>query len=372
MPGTFESLAKRGSVHVFKDALLQTTEERDMVLSQLRVLESHPNYWVPRPLLVNGVGLSAAERVVAELYHRCIQPHVLQSRNTNNERGTIAGAEYWVQVYRNGRGLAFHVDKDEHAMKTRGEMINPIYSSVLYLTGGGNDGNGGNSGNGGNGCNNGNGQSKQLQSPTVITDERYDHETARMVPVDFPTESCLVFPKANRYLVFDGRAGHGVLDLVGDEKKDEGGEDGDGDGDVRVTFLVNWWAARPENVERDPEAAGASASASASTSASAADAVGLEPGCRPSAASKEPVYVISITKAPLYATEPLMIDDFLREQGILGDDRRPSPVIIRHSGVVMIPFRPEEADGDDDDDDGVARHLVDCALISQENHGAYL
>jgi len=349
MPGTFESLAKRGSVHVFKDALLQTTEERDVVLSQLRVLESHPNYWVPLPLLVNGVGLSAAERVVAELYHRCIQPHVLQSRNTNNERGTIAGAEYWVQVYRNGRGLAFHVDKDEHAMKTRGEMINPIYSSVLYLTGGGNDGNG---------------QSKQLQSPTVITDERYDHETARMLPVDFPTESCLVFPKANRYLVFDGRAGHGVLDLVGDEKKDEGG---DGDGDVRVTFLVNWWATRPENVERDPETVGAPASASAS--ASAADAVGLEPGCRPSAASKEPIYVISITKELLFANEPFMIDDFLREQGILGDGRRPSPVIIRHSGVVMIPFRPEEVDGDDD---GVARHLVDCALISQENHGAYL
>ena len=40
-----------------------------------------------------------------------------------------------VQVYQPGKGLAFHFDKDEHALKESSEMVQPILSSVLYLTG---------------------------------------------------------------------------------------------------------------------------------------------------------------------------------------------------------------------------------------------
>lgn len=40
-----------------------------------------------------------------------------------------------VQVYKPGTGLAFHFDKDEHAMKEKQQMIQPFLSSVLYLTG---------------------------------------------------------------------------------------------------------------------------------------------------------------------------------------------------------------------------------------------
>ena len=39
------------------------------------------------------------------------------------------------QVYEAGRGLAFHFDKDEHAMATRQQMLQPAASSVLYLSG---------------------------------------------------------------------------------------------------------------------------------------------------------------------------------------------------------------------------------------------
>ncbi len=41
----------------------------------------------------------------------------------------------YLQVYEPGKGLAFHFDKDEHAMKEKHQMIQPILSSVLYLTG---------------------------------------------------------------------------------------------------------------------------------------------------------------------------------------------------------------------------------------------
>lgn len=42
---------------------------------------------------------------------------------------------YLLQVYKPGKGLAFHFDKDEHAMKEKQQMIQPVLSSVLYLTG---------------------------------------------------------------------------------------------------------------------------------------------------------------------------------------------------------------------------------------------
>ena len=40
-----------------------------------------------------------------------------------------------LQVYEPGKGLAFHFDKDERVMKARHQMLQPVLSSVLYLTG---------------------------------------------------------------------------------------------------------------------------------------------------------------------------------------------------------------------------------------------
>jgi hypothetical protein len=38
-------------------------------------------------------------------------------------------------VYKPGAGLGFHFDKDEHLLKSSGQMLHPIWSSILYLTG---------------------------------------------------------------------------------------------------------------------------------------------------------------------------------------------------------------------------------------------
>ena len=40
-----------------------------------------------------------------------------------------------VQVYEQGKGLPFHFDKDEQLFKERQQMVHPVLSSVLYLTG---------------------------------------------------------------------------------------------------------------------------------------------------------------------------------------------------------------------------------------------
>ncbi len=44
-------------------------------------------------------------------------------------------SDHPLQVYQPGKGLAFHFDKDEHAMKEKHHMLQPVLSSVLYLTG---------------------------------------------------------------------------------------------------------------------------------------------------------------------------------------------------------------------------------------------
>jgi hypothetical protein len=55
-----------------------------------------------------------------------------------------------LQVYKPGVGLGFHFDKDEHLLKATGEMQHPIWSSILYLTGGSSSSSSG--GGGGDSC----------------------------------------------------------------------------------------------------------------------------------------------------------------------------------------------------------------------------
>ena len=39
------------------------------------------------------------------------------------------------QIYEHGRGLAFHFDKDEHLLSSKGQMVHPMVNSIVYLTG---------------------------------------------------------------------------------------------------------------------------------------------------------------------------------------------------------------------------------------------
>ena len=178
-----------------------------------------PNYWVPRDVIESGSGATTAEAAVCSLHDHIVGPTLPHD---------WAGAEYWVQVYEGGRGLAFHFDKDEHAMKEEGRMVTPILSSVLYLTG--HDGEI-------NSDSDSDNPAEALQAPTVVTDQRYDYEEGCAVP-DNPTSSTLVFPGSNSYCLFDGSLGHGVLDCGRQEE--------------RATLLVNWWKRKPENVNRVP------------------------------------------------------------------------------------------------------------------------
>ena len=204
--------------------------------------------------LTESTQMSAVEYAIAFLYQSITRKLLPEG---------CAGAEFWVQarqllslcpalqlkgqpeapqlaclqVYQPGVGLNFHFDKDEHCMKDRHEMVHPELSSVLYLTGS---------------------QSPRQQlgaqspeclrayvlsqklrlclgalapaGPTVILDQLFD---IKQGPVpDNPTGCVLAWPAANRYCIFDGRLGHGVLDSPCQ--------------DLRATLLINFWRTKPQ------------------------------------------------------------------------------------------------------------------------------
>lgn len=127
----------------------------ELLLAECEALsfDSCDNLWIPSDQIGRG-SHSVIEILVAHLYKSITQALL---------KPDFAGVELWVQVrllnrlwrvhcvssrspgpckpawavqkYEQGKGLAFHFDKDEHALRTRGTMKHPQYSSVVYLTG---------------------------------------------------------------------------------------------------------------------------------------------------------------------------------------------------------------------------------------------
>ena len=171
-------------------------------------LAALPNFWAPRGALEGGAApRGPGEAACRDLLQRVMEPLL---------RGHAwTGAEYWVQVYRTypggGAGLAFHFDKDEHALASRGEMRFPLFSTVTYLAE--------------------NEPGAPWLAPTVVMAQTL--QGGVMTP-ESPERSLVAHPEHNHVLVFPGNLSHGVLD-------------GNNKGTTRQTLLVNWWVGeRPE------------------------------------------------------------------------------------------------------------------------------
>lgn len=65
---------------------------------------------------------------------------------------------------------------------------------------------------------------------TVVVEQVYDPTCGAAVP-EQPQRSAILIPRANRFVVFDGRLAHGVLDW--------------GSSAPRASLLFNWWKRRP-------------------------------------------------------------------------------------------------------------------------------
>lgn len=213
LSGTGEGWSSR-SCSVYENAL-DPERCRQLAKGEADVIAGCPNYWISKEgleaaaekgTMLDKRKMTLAEQVVVDIYHRIMKSELPDD---------FAGAEFWSQVYKVGEGLAYHFDKDEHALKEEGRMIHPICSSILYL-------------------NENSEPSDYKLGATVIMDQRYDADLEECVP-DIARRSAIVFPAFNNYCIFDGRLAHGVLDSRSNK--------------IRKTFLINWWQKRPKSVK---------------------------------------------------------------------------------------------------------------------------
>ena len=123
----------------------------------------------------------------------------------------LAGAEWWVQPRNPKENIGFHYDKDEGVASEEQWMKMPTMSSVFYLTDAG--------------------------APTLVLNKTTNRGGNQHLPV-VPHKGYFSYPRKNRYFMFKGDLGHGVVGTLGSKKKR-------GKPEQRLTFLVNWWDKMP-------------------------------------------------------------------------------------------------------------------------------
>ena len=120
----------------------------------------------------------------------------------------IEGAEYWVEVRKNGGrdgNNAFLFDKDVGYATNQQQMRFPALSTMTFLTDGG--------------------------APTIILNRTTDITGSHFVPA-VPSQGYLTVPTVGKHLRFNSRAQHGLLGEGCSSSCDE---------DV-VVIRINWWA----------------------------------------------------------------------------------------------------------------------------------
>jgi hypothetical protein len=142
---------------------------------------------------------------------------ILALREQLRPRGVV-GVEWWLsRMWTGDVQVDFHRDRDEALARRTGRERRPARSSVLFLNrvGGG---------------------------ALVVTGQRPDRRNPALAPL--PLDGDLVAPRPNRFVWFDGRLTHGVLDA----ENQIPGRGRRGAGELRLTLVMNWWRRRPVTV----------------------------------------------------------------------------------------------------------------------------
>ena len=134
-------------------------------------------------------------------------------------RRRIAGVEWWLsRMSTTDVRVDFHQDRDEKLALSTGKLVHPRLSSVLFLN-------------------------RARGGALVVTRQPPDPDNPSLAPRRLD-DLTLVAPRPNRFVVFDGRLTHGVLDAnnqIPDGRLP-------GKSRQRRTIPLNWWAARPTGV----------------------------------------------------------------------------------------------------------------------------
>jgi hypothetical protein len=146
----------------------------------------------------------------------CIPELIILLLRARLPRGIrLAGVEWWLsRMYTTDVGVDFHRDRDERRALSTGREVRPRFSSVLFLN-------------------------RVRGGALAVTPQRPNPNNPALAPTrpDF----ALIAPRPNRFVWFDGRLTHGVLDadnqipirrLPGRSR-------------LRRSLVMNWWQARP-------------------------------------------------------------------------------------------------------------------------------
>ncbi|MDY7225611.1 hypothetical protein [Hyalangium rubrum] len=134
-------------------------------------------------------------------------------------RRRIAGVEWWLsRMSTTDVRVDFHQDRDEKLALRTGKLVHPRLSSVLFLN-------------------------RARGGALAVTRQPPDPDNPSLAPRRLD-DLTLVAPRPNRFVLFDGKLTHGVLDANNQIP------DGRLPGHVRQrrTIPLNWWTSRPTDV----------------------------------------------------------------------------------------------------------------------------
>jgi hypothetical protein len=127
--------------------------------------------------------------------------------------------EWWLGRLKFGEALPFHTDRDRSLRHETGQIVHPLWSSILYLN-------------------------RFPSSPTVVLDQVLSPDGKSWIPPEANSGRSLdAVP--NHYVAFRGDLRHGVVGNGAGHKKASRSWDTQKSPELRLTLLVNYWDRRP-------------------------------------------------------------------------------------------------------------------------------
>src|SRR6266850_5393126 len=129
------------------------------------------------------------------------------------------GMEWWLGRLKYGESLPFHTDRDRSLNKQTGEIVHPLWSSILYLN-------------------------RFPSSPTIVYDQVLAPDGHSWIPPK-PKAGRSLEAIPNHYVVFQGDLRHGVVANGAGQKVANRSTQTKKLPALRLTLLINYWHRRP-------------------------------------------------------------------------------------------------------------------------------
>src|SRR5438105_239014 len=129
------------------------------------------------------------------------------------------GMEWWLGRLKRGESLPFHTDRDRSLRKETGQIVHPLWSSILYLN-------------------------RFPSSPTIVLEQVLSPDGKSWVPPE-PKFGKTLDAVPNHYATFRGDLRHGVVANGAGQKAAGSSRKTEKSPELRLTLLVNYWDRRP-------------------------------------------------------------------------------------------------------------------------------